>query len=134
MKQGRTVLEAKRFGCYTCFPDTPLIAAVQQMVAEDVSCIVVTDHAGYLAGIITRNDVVKGYLAQDDWQSLPVSQCMTENVITVSPEDLLSTVATLLVEHHIHRVVVVRADNDHQKPVAVVSATDLIYHMMKEVE
>jgi CBS domain-containing protein len=134
MKQGRTVLEAKRFGCYTCYPDTPLVDVVKKMVAEDVSCLVVIDHDGYLAGIITRNDVVRGYMENDDWQSVPVSQCMTESVITVVPEDLLNTVANLLLEHHIHRVVVVREESGKRKPVAVVSGTDLIYHMMKEVE
>jgi CBS domain-containing protein len=134
MKQGRTVLEAKRFGCYTCYPDTPLVDVVKKMVAEDVSCIVVIDHDGYLAGIITRNDVLRGYLENDDWQRVPVGQFMTESVITVGPEDLLSTVANLLLEHHIHRVVVVREENGKHKPVAVISGTDLIYHMMKEVE
>jgi CBS domain-containing protein len=134
MKQGRTVLEAKRFGCYTCHADTPLVEAVKKMVAEDVSCIVVIDHDGYLAGIITRNDVVRGYMENDDWQSIPVGTCMTESVITIAPEDLLSDVANLLLEHHIHRVVVVREENGKHKPVAVVSGTDLIYHMMKEVE
>jgi len=134
MKQGRTVLEAKRFGCYTCYPDTPLIDAVKKMVAEDVSCIVVIDHDGYLAGIITRSDIVRGYMEGDDWQSVPVGQCMTESVITVVSEDLLYTVANLLLEHHIHRVVVVRAENGKPKPVAVVSSSDLIYHMMKEIE
>jgi CBS domain-containing protein len=134
MKQGRTVLEAKRFGCYTCYPDTPLVDAVKKMVTEDVSCIVVIDHDGYLAGIITRNDVVRGYLENDDWQSVPIGKYMTESVITVAPEDLLNTVAHLLLEHHIHRVVVVREENGKPKPVAVVSDTDLIYHMMKEIE
>ena len=134
MKQGRTVLEAKRFGCYTCYPDTPLVEAVQKMVAEDVSCIVVIDHDGYLAGIITRNDVVRGYMENDDWQNVPVGKFMTQDVITVVPEDLLNTVANLLLEHHIHRVVVVREEDGNRKPVAVVSGTDLIYHMMKEVE
>jgi len=134
MKQGRTVLEAKRFGCYTCYPDTPLVEAVKKMVAEDVSCLVVIDPDGYLAGIVTRNDVVRGYMGGDDWQSVPVGQCMTESVITVVPEDLLSTVADLLLEHHIHRVVVVREEQGKPKPVAVVSSSDLIYHMMKEIE
>jgi len=134
MKQGRTVLEAKRFGCYTCYPDTPLVEAVKKMVAEDVSCLVVIDPDGYLAGIVTRNDVVRGYMGGDDWQSVPVGQCMTESVITVVPEDLLSTVADLLLEHHIHRVVVVREEQGKAKPVAVVSSSDLIYHMMKEIE
>jgi CBS domain-containing protein len=59
---------------------------------------------------------------------------MTQDVITVVPEDLLNTVANLLLAHHIHRVVVVREENGKPKPVAVVSGTDLIYHMMKEIE
>ena len=134
MKQGRTVLEAKRFGCYTCYPDTPLVEAVQRMVAEDVSCIVVIEHDGYLSGIITRNDVLRGYLENEDWQSAPVGNYMTKNVITVAPDDLLSHVANLLLEHRIHRVVVAREENGRQKPVSVVSDTDLIYHMMKEVD
>jgi len=134
MKQGRTVLEAKRFGCHSCSPDTPLVDAVTKMVEHDISCLVVTSPAGYLAGIITRNDVLRGYLASDEWQRLPVGDYMTQDVIAVTPEDLLSTVANLLLDHHIHRVVVVREENGQPKPVAVVSATDLIYHMMKEVE
>jgi CBS domain-containing protein len=133
MKQGRTVLEAKRFGYHCCSPDTPLVEAVTKMVEHDISCLVVTDPDGHLAGIITRNDVLRGYLASDEWQHLPVGNYMTSDVITVTPEDLLSTVANLLVDHHIHRVVVMREENGQQKPVAVVSATDLIYHMMKEV-
>ena len=133
MKQGRTVLEAKRFGCYTCHPDTPLVQVVQRMVDEDVSCIVVVDHAGYLVGVITRNDVLRGYLEHDEWQAQPVSGYMTEHVVTVTPEDQLRKVADLLVEHHIHRAVVVRQGNGRQKPVAVISDTDLIYHLMKDV-
>ena len=134
MKQGRTVLEAKRFGCHTCFPDTPLVEAVTKMVDHDISCLVVTDSDGYLAGIITRNDVLRGYLASDEWQRLPVGDYMTRDVIAVAPEDLLRDVANLLLDHHIHRVVVVREESGKPKPVAVVSATDLIYHMMKEVK
>ena len=133
MKQGRTVLEAKRFGCHSCFPDTPLIEAVSKMVEHDISCLVVTEPDGHLAGIITRNDVLRGYLASDKWQQLPVGDYMTRDVIAVTPEDSLHNVANLLLDHHIHRVVVVREENGKPRPVAVVSATDLIYHMMKEV-
>jgi CBS domain-containing protein len=104
------------------------------MVEHDISCLVVTEPDGYLAGIITRNDVLRGYMASDEWQRVPVGDYMTRDVITVTPEDLLSTVANLLLDHHIHRVVVVRQENGQPKPLAVVSATDLIYHMMKEVE
>lgn len=134
MKHGQTVLEAKRFGCHGCTADTSLVEAVTQMVNHDISCLVVTRGDGCLTGIITRNDVLRGYLANEEWQRLPVADYMTRDVITVTPEDLLSTVAQLLLEHHIHRVVVVRQENGQPKPVAVVSAADLVYHMMKEIE
>jgi CBS domain-containing protein len=78
--------------------------------------------------------VLRGYMASDEWQRLLVGDYMTRDVVTVAPEDLLSTVANLLLDHRIHRVVVVRQENGKPKPVAVVSDTDLIYHMMKEVE
>ncbi len=134
MKQGRTVLEAKRFGCYCCTSDAPLIDVVTKMVEHDISCVVVTDSDGCLAGIITRRDVLRGYLASDEWQHLPVGDYMTRNVVTVTPQDLLATVANLLLDHHIHRVVVVREEHGRPKPLAVVSDTDLIYHMVKEIE
>jgi DeoR family transcriptional regulator, catabolite repression regulator len=134
MKHGRTVLEAKRFGCHCCASDAPLIDAVTKMVEHDISSLVVTDAEGYLAGIITRSDVLRGYLANDDWQHVAVGDHMTREVVTVSQDDLLATVANLLLEHHIHRVVVVRNENGKHKPLAVVSDTDLIYHMIKDVD
>jgi CBS domain-containing protein len=134
MKQGRTVLEAKRFGCHSCASDAPLIDAVTRMVEHDISSLVVTDAEGCLAGIITRSDVLRGYLASDEWQRQPVGDFMTRDVVTVTPEDLLASVANLLLEHHIHRVVVVRDENGKHKPLAVVSDTDLIYHMVKEID
>jgi CBS domain-containing protein len=134
MKHGCTVLEAKRFGCYCCASEAPLIDAVTKMVEHDISSLVVTDAAGYLAGIITRSDVLRGYLANDDWQRVPVGNYMTQEVVTVLPDDSLATVANLLLDHHIHRVVVVRDENGKRKPLAVVSDTDLIYHMVKEIE
>jgi len=134
MKQGRTVTEAKRFGCYHCNPDTPMVDAVNRLVTQDISSLVVTDHDGYLAGVITRADVLRCYLAHDDWEQQPVGAYMSPQVVTVSPDDQLRHVADLLLEKHIHRVVVAREENGKQKPVAVVSDSDLVYHLMKETE
>lgn len=134
MKQGRTVMEAKRFGCYTVYPDTPMADAVRRLVKEDISSLVVIDHDGYLAGVLTRADVLRGYLAHDNWEVQLVGDYMTKQVITVDPDDPLRHVADLLLDKHIHRVVVVRREDGKQKPVAVVSDSDLTYHLMKELD
>jgi CBS domain-containing protein len=57
---------------------------------------------------------------------------MTREVVTVAPETLLRDVAHQLLDRHIHRVVVVQADDDRRRPVAVVSGSDLVYHMLKD--
>ena len=134
MKKGRTVLEAKRYGCNSCTPDTTLLEAIRRVVEEDISCLVVIDADGYLAGVITRSDMVRAYLASDDWATQKVGDHMTTHVVTVSGDDRLSDVAQLLIDRHIHRVIAVREENGRQRPVAVVSDADLVYHMVKEVE
>lgn len=129
MTQSPTVLEAKRFEVYACKQSTSLKEACRQIASEDISCLVVTDPDGYLAGILTRTDLLRARLEHENWLEYPVSAYMHQEVITVTPETLLTDVAHLLVEHHIHRVVIVRPENDNLVALGVISDSDLIYHM-----
>jgi CBS domain-containing protein len=131
MKQGRTVLEAKRYGVYSCYRNTPMLEASRKMVTEDISSLVVLDDEGFLAGIITRTDLVRAYLESDEWEKKTVGKYMSPDVVTVSPKASLLEVAQLLQEKHIHRVVVVREEDGRKRAVAVVSDSDLVYHMIK---
>lgn len=127
-----TVMQAKRLGVYTCSYDTTLLAAAQRMADEDISALVAVDKDGYLAGIITRTDLIRAYRTYPDWPTHRVEEIMNRDVVTVGPQALLAEVADLLLEKHIHRVVVVRQEGGKKRPVAVVSSTDLVYHMVKE--
>jgi CBS domain-containing protein len=131
MKKGRTVLEAKRYGIFSCYKTTPLLEASRKMVNEDISSLVILDNDGYLAGIVTRTDLIRAYIENDEWETLPVGNFMTGDVVTVSPKATLMEVAKLLLENHIHRVVVVREEEGRPRAVAVVSDSDLVYHMVK---
>jgi CBS domain-containing protein len=102
------------------------------MSEEDISALVVTDDAGFLAGIITRTDLLRAHILKSDWSSQPVQDWMSQQVVTVKPEDRLSQVASLLLERGIHRVVAVKEENGKPIPLAVISAADLVYHMAKE--
>ncbi len=133
MKQSRTVLQSKRYGVFSCRPATTLLAAARQMAQEDVSCLIVVDEPGYLVGIITRFDLVRACIRAGDWESQPVAEFMTADVITVSLETTMFAVANLLLEKQIHRVVAVREENGRLLPYSVVSASDLVYHMIQDV-
>lgn len=132
MKKNRTVLEAKRLEIYSCRPEATLRAAAARMTELQISALVVVDAREDLQGIITRTDLVRAHLDYDDWARRLVAEHMTRDVATVAPTTLLKDVAQVLLDRHIHRVVVVQADGDRRRPVAVVSASDLVYHMLQD--
>jgi CBS domain-containing protein len=131
MRTDQTVLQAKRFGIFSCSQDETLQVAARRMVEEDISALVVVDKDGYLVGIITRIDLLRALTKLEDWEKHPVKDYMNPEVITVTPQTQLTRVAELLVDKQIHRVVVARDEEGKKKPVSVVSAADLVYHMIK---
>ncbi len=130
MKDGRTVLEAKRYGITSCRRDTPLREVASKMVDRDINTLVVLNAGDGLEGIITRADLLQAYVRHEDWKQRLAEQHMTSEVQTVPTDMQLTDVPKLLVERHIHQVVVVDARTD--RPVALLSAADLVYHMLKE--
>ncbi len=126
-----TVLQAKRYGIYSCQRRTTLMEAARRITDEDISTLVVVDDDGYLLGVITRIDLVRACCECEDWKTRPVEDYMSHPVITVAPKDNLTFVAHLLLNKQIHRVVVVQEEKGKWRPVAVVSAADLVYHMVK---
>jgi CBS domain-containing protein len=124
-----TVLEAKRFGVTTCKATATLMSAACLMQEHNISALVVVDPQGFLAGVITRTDLVRACYERDDWAHQPVHSYMNADVVTVRLDDRLEKVMALLIERHIHRVVAVEPVGDKLKPMGVLSATDIIYHM-----
>ena len=127
-----SVLEAKRFGVFSCHAHETMGVAACQMADRDISCLVVVDEEGYLEGLISCTDLMRACVADDDWRKAQVSDYMSRAVVTVSTEDSLDTVMRLLVEKHIHRVVAIQPEDGKLWPMAVLSAADIVYHMMRE--
>ena len=130
MSLDQTVLEAKRLGVITCHISCALVEAARRMVDEDVSALVVVDDEGCLAGIVTRTDLLRASLNSPDWEVEPVQTYMSSDVVVVAEDTCLSEVAEILLEKQIHRVVVIREHEGKQRPLSVVSAADLLYHMV----
>ncbi len=126
-----TVMQAKRLGVLTCTPDTSLVDAAQRMTGEDVSALVVVDDEGYLAGILSRTDLLRAWDSGGPWADRLVAEFMSTQVVTVGLNTTLSEVCDLLLNERIHRVVAVRHEGDKMRPVAVISAADVVYHMVK---
>lgn len=127
-----SVLHAKRLGVYTIPPEETLKSAARTMQNHNISALVVTEADGSLAGVITRTDLVRACYYHSDWGSMPVRDFMAVGVVTVQLDDKLAKVMELLIDHHIHRVVAVEPHGDKVRPVAVLSAADIVYHMAQD--
>jgi CBS domain-containing protein len=132
MTLDQTALEAKRYGVLASEYCVTLAEASQRMVEEDVSALVVTDEEGYLAGILSRIDVIRAALLHEDWANRRVDEFMNNDVCTVPMHATLRDVAEILLDHRIHRVVMVREEAGKKQPLSIISAADLVYHLSKE--
>ncbi|OGO34217.1 MAG: hypothetical protein A2W35_03615 [Chloroflexi bacterium RBG_16_57_11] len=132
MSLDQTALEAKRYGIFASGRRTSLAEATQRMVEEDVSALVVTDEDGYLAGILSRIDVIRAALLHVDWGERQVEEFMNHEVVTVPMHATLRDVGEILLDHRIHRVVMVREEAGKKQPLSIISAADLVYHLAKD--
>lgn len=84
-----------------------------------------------MVGIITKTDLVSTFLAHST-ASLNISKIMTKKVITVSPEDSIFEVQSVLFNNKISRVVVTK----NKKPVGIITYRDFIpaktFNLQKE--
>ena len=127
-----SVMQAKRFGVWTTASTATLLEVAREMVDRNISGLVVVDAEGCLEGLITRTDLVRAAHDRRDWMNLTANDYMVRNVVTVRLDNTLQDVMDLLIEHHVHRVVAVEPENDKLRPIAVLSAADVVYHMAQE--
>jgi CBS domain-containing protein len=124
------VAEVMHPGVYACQPDTPVTEVARRMVDHDVSALVVTDYQGYLAGVVTRTDLITLRAFEDYWAELTAEHAMVRQVLTVSPQATVRQACNLMVENRIHRLVVVEEEEAWLRPVGVVSQTDIVRNMV----
>ncbi len=128
-----SVLAAKHLGVIACPANATLLDAARMMDEEEISSIVMVNDAGYLRGILTRTDILRAALERpQDWQTSSCTDWMTPEVISVPATATLEEAARLLQQKHIHRVIVVENDGVGDAPLAVLSARDILFHLVHQ--
>jgi len=84
--------------------------AIVTLFLEDTGSIFVVDKNNYLAGLVSRKDLLKTTLGQVDIHQVPVSVIMTRmpNVITTTGEDTVVEAVKKIVEHEVDALPVVK--------------------------
>ena len=88
--------------------------AIVTIFTEDVGTLFVVKEGGFLEGVISRKDLLKSTMGNQDIHKLPVNVIMTRwpNIITVEPEESVWAAAKKLIAHEIDAIPLVRPVDD----------------------
>jgi len=120
------------FGVVTCGADTPAWQVAETMRANDVSSLVVADPSGYAIGVISRTDLMNATFGGPDrerWRGLVARDLMTSPVVSVRADTPVVEAVRLLRDRRVHRAVVTVAEGERERPVGILSVTDLVGHL-----
>ena len=106
---------------HTVSPDTLVEEAAQKMLDAEIGSVVVVDD-GQLVGILTNTDFVKIVAERKPKDQTPVSAYMSGADVTTTAQVPIADVADSMIEHGIHHVPVVDADD---AVIGMVTTTDL---------
>ncbi len=119
-------------GVITCSLDTTFQAVADAMKARDISALVVVDEAGDAVGVVSRTDLVNARFVEPylrHWRGLTAKHLMSSPVVSVSDTTPLAEATALLRDRKIHRLVVTEKHGTHEKPIGILSVTDLVRKM-----
>jgi len=134
-RSGPTVEEVMTPGPVVVRADAPLATAARMLEENEISGMPVVDDEGQLVGVISESDLVRARATEhlwSRWPGLSVRHLMHAPALTADGDMSLEEAATLMERAHVHRLVVVAADQ--QTPVGVISSSDIVRAMVGERE
>jgi CBS domain-containing protein/biotin operon repressor len=86
--------------------------AVVTLFLEDVGTLFVVNQKGYLAGVVSRKDLLRASLGNKSLEDIPVSIIMTRmpNIVTCTADESLYNAAKKLIDFQIDSLPVVKAN------------------------
>lgn len=120
------MLDVMSRGIVVRLEDTPLPAAARAMTERRSRSIVVVDSRGRSLGVVTGFDLLSIMEAGGGTQI--VAQIM-HRPITIHPTATLREAADAMLQHHVHRLVVVDPAKPDGMPLGLISTSDIVAEM-----
>ena len=122
-----TVRACMHEGVISCSPDTSLEEVAETMSTRGISALVVME-GKRAVGVISKTDLVNAAFVQPymrHWRGMSARHLMTAPVISIDPGASLADAVRLLEARRIHRLVVTERAPDGERPVGILSLTDV---------
>ena len=121
------VRDLMRRGVITCHTDTPLPEVARRMTENKITAVVVVDEGGEVCGIISRKDLVEVY--NKDYKEVVAEDVMSPDVATIIPDIPVEAAALIMLDRGISRLVIMHEKPATQRPVGILSMSDIVRDM-----
>jgi CBS domain-containing protein len=112
-----------------CREETPALEVARGLTDSRFRSVVVVNAAGRLRGMISVGDFL-GCLDDGACAGKTAAQIM-HRASTVPRDATLQQAATQMIEHHLHRLVVVDPDSPEALPLGIISSYDIVNEMAR---
>jgi len=127
----KLVRDVMHRGVIICWDDEPLGHVAHRLVEYDISAIFVMDESGRAKGVISRTDLAAAYV-QQHWQQLTANDIMSPQIITITGDIPLQAAVQIMLDNRIHRLLIVQGGRRPNRPVGVLSLSDVVFAMAEE--
>ena len=124
----KLVRDVMHRGVITCWADEPLIDVARRLREYAINAIFVLDESGRAEGVISQTDLAKTYM-QGDWQHRIAEEIMTTSIVTIIGDLPLDAAVQIMLDKRIHRLLIVQGGLTPNRPVGVLSLSDVVREM-----
>jgi CBS domain-containing protein len=122
-----TVEDVMSRAMLVCRQETPIVAVARIMTSAHFRSVIVVDDYGKPLGVASGLDLLS-FCSEEGCHNVPVVQAM-HDALTIHPGATLREAATLMIEKHHHRLVVVDPEHPELIPLGVISSFDIVAQM-----
>lgn len=129
----KLVRDVMHRGVITCWANEPVVDVARRLREYAINAIFVLDHSGRAEGVISQTDLARAYV-QGGWEHRTADEIMTPEVVTISGEIPLNVATQIMIDKHIHRLLIVQGGLTPNRPVGVLSLSDVVREMASSLE
>jgi CBS domain-containing protein len=107
--------------------ETPIVQVARVMTSAHFRSVIVVDETGRPLGVASGLDLL-AFCSEEGCHNVPVIQAM-HDALTIFPSASLREAATLMIEKHHHRLVVVDPKRPDGMPLGAISSFDIVAEM-----
>lgn len=125
----RQILQGKAINAlYSVSSDQTVLEALKLMAEKNIGAVLVVDN-GRMTGIFSERDYARKVILKDRHSDdTRIAEVMTENVITIEPEQSLDECMVIMSDRHIRHLPVVQAG----ELIGIISINDVVTAIIRD--